>query len=195
MHPVLSRNLFLVKEHVGFFKASSNYDIFDPGTGEQLMICREPNLGALVKLLRFTDLKRNTPFDVHVTTPDGAPVVRVHRGPSILRSLVKVHDEHDRHVGGFTRKLLSIGGAFDVTDTSGAVLCTLKGKWTGWDFTFASGSMELARVTKKWQGLGRELFTSADNYVLQIADTVPAESPIRMLILASVMSIDLVLKE
>ena len=35
----------LVKEHVGMFKASNNYDIFDANTGNQVLSCREPNLG------------------------------------------------------------------------------------------------------------------------------------------------------
>jgi hypothetical protein len=39
------------------------------------------------------------------------------------------------------------------------------------------------------------LFTTADNYVLQINENVPADSPLRVLILAAVMCIDLVLKE
>jgi hypothetical protein len=43
--------------------------------------------------------------------------------------------------------------------------------------------------------MGRELFTSADNYVLQIEETVAPESPLRQLILAAVMCIDMVLKE
>ena len=53
----------------------------------------------------------------------------------------------------------------------------------------------MASVTKKWAGLGKELFTSADNYVLEIADSVSADDPIRMLILAAVFCIDMVLKE
>jgi uncharacterized protein YxjI len=53
----------------------------------------------------------------------------------------------------------------------------------------------LRLVTKKWSGLGKELFTSADNYVLQISNDVPADNPLRMLIMAAVMCIDLVLKE
>ncbi|MFC1758358.1 RNAase, partial [Planctomycetota bacterium] len=36
LHPVLNRNTFLVKEHVGMFKAASNYDVFDPETGEMI---------------------------------------------------------------------------------------------------------------------------------------------------------------
>ncbi len=50
-------------------------------------------------------------------------------------------------------------------------------------------------MPKKWAGLGREMFTSADNYVLEIADHVPQNENIRKLILAAVMCIDMVLKE
>ena len=50
-------------------------------------------------------------------------------------------------------------------------------------------------VSKKWNGLGKELFTSADNYVLQISEDVPPDNPIRELIMAAVMCIDMVLKE
>ena len=60
---------------------------------------------------------------------------------------------------------------------------------------FLSGEVELAHVTKKWAGLGKEMFTSADNYVLEISATVPADSVARQLILAAVMCIDMVLKE
>ena len=50
-------------------------------------------------------------------------------------------------------------------------------------------------MTKKWAGIGKELFTSADNYMLTIADSVRPEDPRRLLLLAAVMSIDMVLKE
>jgi hypothetical protein len=80
MHPVLNRNLFFVKEHVGFFKAASNYDILDPQTNQVIMECREERLGVFTKLLRFTDYKRNTPFDIQIRTPDGAPVLSAQRG-------------------------------------------------------------------------------------------------------------------
>ena len=51
MHPVLNRNLYLVKEKVGMFKAANNYDIFDPETGEEIIHCREENIGMLTKIL------------------------------------------------------------------------------------------------------------------------------------------------
>ena len=39
------------------------------------------------------------------------------------------------------------------------------------------------------------MFTSADNYILNIQDNVPENSELRLLILAAVMCIDMVLKE
>ena len=195
MHPVLNRNLFLVKEHVGMFKAASNYDVHDPETGDVLLTCRELRLGGLTKMLRFTDYKRMTPFLLDIDAADGTQLITVKRGVSVFLSNVDVLDENEHRIGGFKQKLFSIGGAFDVLGESNQTLCSLKGKWTSWDFRFLAGDKELARVTKKWAGLGKELFTSADNYILEISDLVPQDNPLRQLILASVFCIDLVLKE
>ncbi len=195
MHQALTRNVYLVKEHVGMFKAANNYDIYDPETGSILMECREENLGILTKLFRFTDYKRMTPFDIQVRTPDGNRVVRITRGISLFLSNVTVLDRQNQNIGGFKQKFFSIGGAFTVLDATENPVCRLQGKWTGWDFRFMDGETELAHVTKKWSGIGKELFTSADNYVLEISDSTPKEGPIRELILAAVMCIDMVLKE
>jgi uncharacterized protein YxjI len=195
MHPALQQNLFLVKEHVGFFKAANNYDVYDPATGEIILECREPHLGMFTKMLRFTDYKRMTPFDIRVTTPEGEPVVSVRRGVSLFLSKVNVFDEEDERVGGFKQKFFSIGGAFSVLGANDQPLCDLKGKWTSWEYRFENNGVELARVSRKWSGLGKEFFTSADNYVLSISDSVPPENPVRILIMAAVFCIDMVLKE
>ena len=195
MTDAINKNLFLVKEHVGLFKAANNYDIYDPESGEIILECREDNLGLFTKLFRFSDYKRMTPFDMEVRTPDGRPVVRIKRGITLFLSKVRVYDAKDQEIGGFRQKLWSIGGKFDVLDLDGQIVCSLKGKWTGWDFAFVRDGQELARVTKKWAGLGKELFTTADNYMLSISPDVPPNSTIRRLILAAVMCVDMVLKE
>lgn len=195
MNPVLTRNTYIVKEHLGIFKAANSYDIYDPVTGSVLMECREHKLGLLTKIFRFTDYKTMTPFEITVVDSSGKQVVRVKRGFSIFLSKVEVFDENDALIGMFKQKLFSIGGAFAVLDSNNQPLCELKGKWTGWDFRFTSGNTEFAHVTKKWSGLGKEMFTSADNYALEISETLSPESDIRSLILAAVMCIDMVLKE
>jgi uncharacterized protein YxjI len=195
MNPVLNQKNYFVKEHVGIFKAANSYDILNPDTNELLMTCREENLGIFTKIFRFTDYKRMTPFDIEVKTASGATVLRVTRGVSIFVSTVEVFDENNLLVGRFKQKFFSIGGKFDVLDQNDQVLCTLKGKWTSWDFKFATDTVEYATVNKKWAGLGKEMFTTADNYVLTINDATPQNSPLRILIMAAVMCIDMVLKE
>ena len=195
MHEILKDNIYFVKEHTGIFKAANNYDILDPQTQATILHCREENLGGFTKLLRFTDFKRMTPFDIEIKTPDGNPVVRVTRGTSFFLSKVDVFDENNARIGGFKQKLFSIGGAFTVLDERDNPICELKGKWTGWNFKFMRGEVELAHVSKKWAGIGKELFTTADNYILEIKDNVLPDDSVRQLIMGAVMCIDMVLKE
>ena len=59
----------------------------------------------------------------------------------------------------------------------------------------ASDGTELGKVTKKWAGLGKELFTSADNYVIALEESktqLPEAGP---LLLAAGLAIDIVYKE
>lgn len=195
MNPILSKNVFLVKEHVGMFKASNNFDIFNPETGSLMMTCREPHLGAFTKIFRFTKYKRMTPFHIVITDAQGKKILSIKRGVTIFRSDVEVFDENEKRIGVFKQKFFSFGGKFEIHDNQDKHLCTLQGKWTGWDFKFLQHGKEIATVSKKWAGIGKELFTSADNYVLNIHETVAPEDNLRALIVSAVMCIDMVFKE
>lgn len=195
MNAILNQNLFFIKEYVGMFKAANNYDILNPETKEVIMMCREEQLGILTKLLRFTDYKRMTPFHIEIKTASGEKVLTVKRGMSVFLSTVEVLDENDKLVGKFKQKFFSIGGSFNILDPMENTICKLEGKWTSWDFKFTNQGREYGRVSKKWAGFGKEMFTSADNYMLEINQNIPKDDPIRILILAAVMCIDMVLKE
>jgi uncharacterized protein YxjI len=195
MNSILNQNLFFIKEHVGMFKAANNYDIHNPESQEIIMNCREEKLSFFTKIFRFTNYKRMTPFDIEIKTPSGEKILSVKRGVSFLFSSVCVYDESDKLVGKFEQKIFSIGGKFNVLDDKDRELCKLKGKWTSWDFKFVKNEKEYGHVSKKWAGLGKEMFTSADNYMLEIKDTVAKDDPLRILILAAVICIDMVLKE
>jgi uncharacterized protein YxjI len=177
------------------FKASNNYDIYNPESNQIILNCRENNLGFFTKMLRFTDYKRMTPFNVEIAAASGEKLISVKRGIAVFRSNVEVFDEKERLIGTFKQKFFSFGGRFEILDKNEKPVATLQGKWTGWDFKFTHENKQLAQVSKKWAGMGKELFTSADNYVLQIEETVAQDSPQRQLILAAVMCIDMVLKE
>lgn len=192
---MLNKNLFLVKEHLGVFKATNNYDIFDPTTNQHILNCRENNLGFFTKIFRFSKYKKLTPFHLEIASVTGEKIVSMKRGITFFRSDVQVFNEKEQLIGLFKQKFWSVGGKFEITDETGKPVCLLQGKWTGWNFKLTYGNKELADVSKKWKGLGKELLTTADNYVLQIHDTVPQDHKDRKLILAAVLCIDMVLKE
>ena len=89
MNAIFNKNTFLIKEHTGIFKAANNYDIFDATNNQMIMKCVEPNLGFFTKMFRFTDYKRMTPFDVHITTTEGRKLLTVKRGIAVFRSDVE----------------------------------------------------------------------------------------------------------
>jgi uncharacterized protein YxjI len=195
MNPVFANNLFLVKEHVALFKAANNFDIYDPASSKPVLFCREPNLGVFTKIFRFSEYKRMTPFEIVITDTEKAVLLTIKRGFTFLRSQVEVFNGEGVLIGRFRQRLLSVGGKFDVQDATGNLICRLEGKWTGWNFSFKRDEKVLATVSKKWAGIGRELFTSADNYMISIDESVAPEDEARPLILAAVMCIDMVLKE
>ena len=66
--------------------------------------------------------------------------------------------------------------------------------WRAWNFNIqdAQGA-EVARITKTWEGLAKTMFTTADNYVVQISPAL--QDPLRSLVVASALSIDTALKQ
>lgn len=195
MHQALNKNKLFVKEHTGVFKAANSYDIFDLETKEMLMECREPGLGFFTKLFRFTKYKAMTPFDI-IISANGAPIVNVKRGVTFIRSVVSVFGETGEQVGTLRKIFKLFKPSFELLSITGEKLGVLEGNFVGWDFTIKNNDGEvLATISKKWAGVGKELFTTADNYAIIIADSVKENDPVRVLIFGAVMSIDMVLKE
>lgn len=195
MHPLLKTNLFFVKEHLGLFKASSNYDIYDPESKQLLFQCREINLNIVSKLLRFTGFKRCTPFDIQITTENSERVLKLKKGISLFLSRVSVYDENEKKVGYLKQRLFPLGNNFDVFDVNDTLICSLNGSLFAWDFKFVRNQEAIGTVTKKWAGIGKELFTTADNYILEINSSVAKDDLARLMMVASVLCIDMVIKE
>ncbi len=196
MNPILNQNTFFVKEHVGFLKAANNYDVLDPETGQPIIECREDNLGFFAKMFRFTKYKIMTPFNIELKTPPGDKVLTVKRDTSFFGyKKVELLDENGQTIGYYKRKFSILKSSIHILNAQEEFMCQLKGNWVGWEFKFIKEDEEFAQVSKKWAGIGKALFTSADNYVLSINENVPENAPIRMMLLGAVMCIDMIIHE
>jgi uncharacterized protein YxjI len=192
---ITSRDQVFVKELVGYFKAANAYELFDEN-GAKIGEVKEKVPGFFRKLLKFTDFKTMLPFTVHFYDSQGQTFLTIWRKFSIFRSIVFVKDIEGRKLGHFKQKLLSIGGKFEIYNSDGQLFGLVKGDWKGWDFTVTDANQQqVGQITKKWSGLGKELFTSADNYVISVDPNTSTTEDFRKLVYAAGICIDMVLKE
>jgi uncharacterized protein YxjI len=193
---MLDRKTFLIKERVGFMKLVDTYDIHDPETGSRIGIAREA-ISPFLKIVRLLVSKRLLPTLVEIRERDEDPVcLSIRKGAALLRPLVTVRDGEGREVGRFKSKFFSLGGGFHVLDAFDNPVAEIRGDWKGWNFRFLTpDGTELGKVTKKWAGLGKELFTSADNYMIALDGDRALPADTTSLLLAAGLAIDIVYKE
>lgn len=185
---------FLVREHVGFLKMNEAYDLLAPdGTTIGIALERAHWSRQILKLLVS---KQILPFTVEIMGTDQKPLLYIKRSFTLFRSKVIVTDATGAGIGYFKQRLFSLGGAFDVFDMADKQIALLKGDWKGWNFTFTdTAGQEVGKVAKQWAGLAKELFTSADNYIVHIERAKITDVRHVQLLLAAALCIDMVLKE
>lgn len=195
---MLERKTYFIREHVDFLKLSGVYDILDPETQQQIGIARE-EISGLLKALRVILGKQALPTKIRVyegkeAGASGTLAFSIERPFTWLRAQVKVFDANGILLGKLTSKLLSIGGAFTVENAAGVKIADVKGDWKGWNFQFLDpNGGKIGIVTKKWAGIGKELFTTADNYLISLEkDYNKTEAT---LLLAAGLAVDIVYKE
>ena len=191
MH-LLDRRTIFVREHVGLLKLTGAYDLIDPETKEKIGIAQE-KISGWQKFLRLLVKKAMLPTRVEIAAGEGQPPVLVlTRGFTFLRSKVEVLDGAGTKIGYLRSKLFSLGGGFHVFSADEQKFAEVKGDWKGWNFRLLDTTgREMGIVTKKWAGFGKELFTNADQYVIEVKEAGSSNA----LILAAALAIDIVFKE
>lgn len=192
---LLDRRTWFVKERVAVLKLTNTWDLIDPETGVKVGIARdEPS--SVAKFARLLVNKQFLPTTINVYESESLPpVLSLAKKPGLLRSSVVVTDPSHAELGKFTSKAFSLGGGFFVFDTSGRQVAEVKGDWKGWNFRLLDGEgLELGIVTKKWAGIGKELFTTADSYVISLSEHMARRRDVAPLLLAAGLAIDIVFK-
>jgi uncharacterized protein YxjI len=112
-----------------------------------------------------------------------------------MKSTVVVKDGNGSPVGKIVQQNMIGKIRFGLHDTTGQQIGEIRGEnWRAWNFAIVDQmEQEVARITKTWEGLAKTMFTTADNYVL---DVKPAcQGTLRWLVFASAVSVDLALKQ
>jgi uncharacterized protein YxjI len=193
---MLEARRFLVRERVKIFRSHHTYDIYDADTEEQIGLADE-SISAVKQLMRWFVSKQLMGTRIEVREkPDDSLVFTISRAGYIFRSRVEVHDAQGTLVGYFKSKLVSWSGGFYVYDGNGRQFAEVKGNLTGFKYRILTpdGAVELGRVSKQWKGLTREIFTSADTYLVEINQDLDDQPLAKMLVLAAALATDMIFK-
>lgn len=185
---MLEKNTFLVKQKAKMLSSRNSYEILDEegkviGTAEQ-------QTGGLAKALGM--LLGDPPTQIEFREkPDDSLVFTVRRTGYLFKK-VQVVDSQGVVVGTYKAKRFSISGGFHVYDADGKHVAEIRGKLLKSEYTFfqPDGKTEMGKVSKKWAGAMKEMFTSADTYGVQIEPAFAENPKTKMLILGAAVAID-----
>jgi uncharacterized protein YxjI len=84
---------------------------------------------------------------------------------------------------------------FDLVDATGQTLGQIRAEnWRAWNFAIVdSTDREVARITKKWKGVVRAAFTTADHYIVEIDPSLQGD--LRLLVVGAAAAVDTALKQ
>jgi hypothetical protein len=120
--------------------------------------------------------------------------LRLTRPAKIMKSTVIVSDGNDQEIGRIVQENM-IGKINFSLIAGGYTYGSIKAEnWRAWNFRIEDHTgTEIARITKTFEGVAKTLFTTADNYVVQIHTQIP--QPLNALVVASALSVDTALKQ
>lgn len=110
-------------------------------------------------------LKMMRPFVIHIVSNAGGEILRIRKPFRFYFHEVRVEDQHGGTIGRVVREFAVFKRNFNVLDAGGAEVCRISGPfWHPWTFHILSNGSSVGKISKKWSGLGKEMFTDADTF-------------------------------
>ena len=167
------------------FETQNRYSVRTP-TGEQLLYAFEES-----GLLGRNVLSSHRPLTIHVIDRNNTNVLTASRSFFWFLSHLHVSDGTGQRIGSMQRRFSFLTRKFDLVDATGSVVAEMRGPiFRPFTFMVYQQGQEIGRVTKQWSGIGREAFTDADTFKVEV-DTSRADQDFSLLMLASAISLDL----
>ena len=191
---VLTEPILVVNQKAKLIELNNQYSVFDQH-GKQIAAVNQVGQSTAKKVMRLvSSLDQFMTHKLQVTDVTGAVVLQITRPAKVMKSTVIVSDANDREIGRVVQRNM-IGKINFGLEANGQQLGAIKAEnWRAWNFRIEDAAgQEIARVTKTFEGLAKTMFTTADNYVLQIEQR--AAEPLNSLVVASALSIDTALKQ
>lgn len=168
----LSLNEVLLDEKINAFRFTNSFKVYDL-QGNILGAVQQVNISGGAKAARLIlgkGTKSLQQFHYHFIDASGNKIAAVHRdGGAFAKIRVTNADEK-------TVSYLFRGKVYSPDDRP---ICSFKSDWKGWSITLSDeNGNHIGDVKKKWNGVGKEFFTTADKYYINISPSVTGDQRI-----------------
>lgn len=196
MTSLLEADVLVVNQKAKLIELTNEYLIRDEA-GEVVGAIRQENQSKARKVLRLlSNVDQFLSVSLGVYDAAGERVLQLTRPAKLMKSTLTVADGAGVEVGRIVQQNIIGKIRFGLEDRTGTPLGSVRAEnWRAWNFAILDTSeKEVGRITKKWAGIGKELFTTADNYAFEVTGS-DLSLVMRQLMLGTAAAIDTALKQ
>lgn len=191
---LLDQTVLVINQKAKLIEVTNEYSISDQD-GAKIGAVRQVGQSKAKKFLRVvSNLDQYMTHKFEIVDASGTKVLALTRPAKVFKSTVVVEDGAGKEIGRIVQQNM-IGKISFSLEADGKKIGSINGEnWRAWDFNIQDeAGTEIARISKKWEGLAKAVFTTADNYVVQIHS--PLADPLRSLVVAAAVGVDTALKQ
>ncbi len=173
---------------------TNEYAVFG-ADGAQVGAVTEVGQSGLKKAARLlTSWDQFMTHTVTVNDSQGRTLVLLTRPAKVFKSTMVVARPDGSEIGRLVQRNVFGKIRFGM-EAGGAEIGSLNAEnWRAWNFSICDHTgAEVARITKTWEGLLTTMFTTADNYLVDIHR--PLADPMHSLVVAAALTVDTALKQ
>ena len=192
---LLDQERFFVRQKAKLIEVVAEFAILDEA-GNKIGAVTETGQSKAKKVLRvLTSVDQFLSKKFAVVDANGEPVFNLTRPAKFIKSKITVLDNEGKEIGTISQQNAIGKIRFSLTSASGEDLGGIFAEnFRAWDFRIEDAQKnEVGRVSKKFAGAMKELFTTADNYLVELSPSLTG--PARQLAFAAAVTIDTALKQ
>jgi uncharacterized protein YxjI len=172
------------------FEFRNSYDVYDESQVAVFKVQETSSgIGAFLGRMFLGTMR---PFRVAITDLTNGDVVFELRRPwRFLFHRLDVFAGNGEKIGAIQRKWSWVRRIYSIEDAQGNEIATLYGPFLKpWTFEIKQRDRTIGKVQKRWSGLGKELFSDADNFGIDLGEI--GDPTLKGLAFASIVLIDVV---
>ena len=147
------------------FETGNKYAVLDE-KGNKILHAYEDESNFISKQF----LGQHRSLMLHVLDPNGQEIFSIHRPFYFLKSNAVIQDSKSQIFGRIKQRKWLGTKQFDFVSSEGQILFSCISRLPHiWTFKVFSNGQEIARILKKWGGSGREVFTDADSFSIDVS--------------------------